>query len=368
MKKKIFIVIATVLVMALVFGACNNNNNNNNTTPSTGGSSSTPGGSAPAPGSDFAAKPDFTLVLTSHETEGSRPAELMNAWAVMVYEKSKGRLEISVNHGGALAGPVESLDKVRGGSVDLAWGLQLFYPGQFPLSDALSIPFLPYKSSAHASKVMMDLWENTDFLNKEYEDVKVLLIRATSESPLSTASKKLGSAADMKGMTFRSTGTFSNAWLTKLGANGAGCPIGELAQNLSQGTFDGTTSDWHAINFFGLYEVVGYVADEGVMYYSYYFLMNKDSYNRLPADLQAVIDECSGQAALEHHLDTHDTIKAVAIDKVKSAGGEIYKLPDAENKKLRDAAKEVVDDWLAAGGPTEKAFYDALLASIEKNK
>ena len=365
MKKRIIMIVSMVLAMSLVLAACGGGN--------TGGGAQTPPAQTPStptetPGDDWADTPEFTLILTSHENEGSRPADLMAAWADMVREKSKGRLEISINHGAALAGPAESFDKVKGGSVDLAWGLQLFYPGQFPLSDALSIPYLPYTSSTHASKVMMDLYENTDFLKSEYEGTKVILIRATSESPLSTASKKLESVDDMKGMTFRSTGTFSNNWLSKLGANGAGCPIGELAQNLAQGTFDGTTSDWHAINFFGLYEVLGYVADEGVMYYSYYFLMNPDSYNRLPADLQAVIDDCSGQAALDINLDTHDTIKEVAIEKVESTGGEIYKLPDAENQKFRDAAQSVVDDWLAESGDREKAFYDALLASIEKFK
>ena len=364
MKKRLFVVVAVILAMSLVFGACSNKAPD---APADPAPAPAPAPAAPADADDdWADSPEFTLILTNHDPDQSLAGQYCFAWADMVYQKSKGRIEVSVNNGGSLAGPPESLDKVRGGSVDIAWGLQSFYPGQFPLSDALGMAYLPYTSSVHASKVAMDIFENTTLLDSEYDDVKVILLRSNCDAPIITGSKKLGSADDMRGLTFRSSGTFSGEWLKALNAEAAGCPIGELAQNLSTGTFDGAMTDWHAVNSFQLYEVADFFADEQVLYNTYFFVMNLDAYNRLPADLQAVIDDCSGQNALAIMLDAWDNLTAEAKSKAVADGSEIYTLPPDEHAKLVAAADGVRDAWLASGDADAQAMYDAIIASINK--
>jgi len=360
MKKRLFIVVAMMLAVSMILAACG------------GGATTPPPAEEPAPATPpaetpaapdddtFADTPDVTLILTQHDPDGSLPGQYCHQWADMVFEKSKGRILVEVNNGGALAKPAESLDKVRDGSVDLAWGLQSFYPGQFPISDGLSLPYLPYKSSSEASSVIMNIWQNTDLLAAEYADVQVILLRANCDAPIITAKKKLETTADLKGMTIRATAAPLVAWLAEFGASGQGCPINELFQNLQQGTFDGALTDWHGIDSFSLYEVASYYADEQVQYNTYYFVMNKNAYNGLSADLQAVIDECSNQAALDLMNGAWDDMSSSAKQKATDAGNEVYKMADAEHQKLVEAAQRIQQQWVADNGDAGQQVFDMI--------
>lgn len=307
---------------------------------------------------------EVTLILTQHDPDASLPGQYCNAWAKMVFEKSGGRIAVEVNNGGSLAGPTASLDQVKSGVVDLAWGLQSFYPGQFAFTDGLSLPYLPYAGSAQASEVMMNIWENDDILQKDpgYKDTKVILIRANCDAPITTAKKKLNTAGDLKGMTIRSSSAPLVAWLKIFGATGQGCPITELFQNLQNGAFDGAITDWHGIDSFQLFDnCAKYFADERVQYNTYYFLMNKAVYDGLSVENKAVIDTCSGSAALDVMKYAWDEMTEGAKKKVAGKDGEVYKLPADEHQKLVDAAIKVTQDYIAANGASARRLYERII-------
>ncbi len=304
------------------------------------------------------------LILTQHDPDQSLPGQYCHAWAKMVNEKSNGRIEVLVNNGGSLASPVESLDKVKSGEVDLAWGLQSFYGGQFKMTDGLTLPYLPYKNSAQASDVMMNIWNTTGILQKDpgYAKTKVILIRANCDAPITTAKKKLNTVEDLRGMTIRASAAPLVAWLGEFGAVGRGCPITELFQNLSNGAFGGALTDWHGIESFKLFDnCAKYFADEQVQFNTYYFLMNEAKYNKLSAEDKAVIDACSGEAALALMKDAWDNLTDKTKAEIVKAGGEVYKLPPAENQKLRDAAVKVTQQWVSQNGADGKQIYDKIV-------
>jgi TRAP-type C4-dicarboxylate transport system substrate-binding protein len=366
MKKRLLVVLALVVALMMVFTACGGNKapaagtgDNTSTAAATAA-----GTAAPADTEKFADKPEVTLMLTQHDPDGSLPGKYVKAWAEMVYQQSKGRIKVIVNNGGSLAKPTESLDKVKAGAVDIAWGLQSFYPGQFTITDGLTLPYLPYKSSAQASEVMMNIWENTDLLKGDtgYEGTKVLLIRANCDAPITTAKKKLTTAADLKGMTIRASAKPLVGFLGELGATGKGCPINELFQNLQNGAFDGALTDWHGIESFRLYDnCAKYFADEQVQYNTYYFLMNQKKYDSLSAENKAVIDACSGKAALELMKDDWDNMTASTKKAIVDAKGEVYKLPDAEHQILVDAAAKATKTWITDNGEKAQKLYDKIL-------
>ncbi|SHI07434.1 TRAP-type C4-dicarboxylate transport system, substrate-binding protein [Sporobacter termitidis DSM 10068] len=354
MKKKLVAALALVMTFIMVLSSCGVKAPAN-----TSGSSG-----APASQEGFAEKPEVTLMLTQHDPDNSLPGQYCHAWADMVFEKSKGRIKVIVNNGGSIAKPTESLDKVKDGGVDIAWGLQSFYSGQFPMTDGLSLPYLPYTSAAQASDVMMDVWMNTELLQSDsgYSGTKVILIRSNCDAPITTAKKQLETTADFKGMTIRASVAPLVNWLGEFGATGKACPINELFQNLQNGAFDGAVTDWHGIESFRLYDnCAKYFADEQVQYNTYYFLMNQAKYDSLSAENKAVIDACSGQAALELMKDAWDDMKATTTKSIEEAGGTVYKLSDAEHQKLVDAADKVTKQWIAEKGDAGQKLYDKII-------
>jgi TRAP-type C4-dicarboxylate transport system substrate-binding protein len=210
---------------------------------------------------------------------------------------------------------------------------------------------------------MMNIWENTDLLQGDsgYEDTKVLLIRSNCDTPVTTAKKKLAKVEDMGGMTVRASIEPLVNWLGEFGATGKGCPITELYQNLQNGAFDGTLTDWHGINSFKLYDnCAKYFADEKVQYSTYYFLMNESKYESLSDENKAVIDECSGMAALDVMKDAWDELSVSTKDTIAETGGEVYSLSEAEHQKLLAAADKVGQDWIAKNGAKGQQLFDKI--------
>ncbi|MDR2295640.1 MAG: TRAP transporter substrate-binding protein DctP [Clostridiales Family XIII bacterium] len=356
MKKKLLLTLVVLFALSMTLVACGGGGGEEAAEESGEATQEEESG-----GEASAAAPEVTLVLTQHDPDASLPGQYCFEWADLVKEKSGGRIEVQVNNGGSIAKPTESLGMVKEGTVDLAWGLQSFYPGEFPLTDGLSLPYLPFTSAEQASRTIMDIYENTDLLADEYAGYKVILLRANCDAPIITTDKKLNTAADLSGLTLRATAAPIVSWLGAFGANAQGVPINELYSVLQNGAMQGAITDWHGIDSFKIYEVAKEYADEKVQYNTYYFLMNKAKYDGLSDDLKAVIDDCSGQTALELMVDAWDNLTDSTKAKVNENGGEIYTLPDAEHQKLVDAANEARDAWLGDNGDKGQQLYDKAL-------
>src|SRR5690606_7242403 len=75
--------------------------------------------------------------------------------------------------------------------------------------------------------------------------------------------------------------------------------------------------------------------------------MNQASYDKLPADLKAVIDANSGietAAAFGRVMDDGDT---VGLKIAQDRGNSIVELDEAETQRWKDAAAPIVDSWIA---------------------
>jgi len=369
-RRKIAIVLALVLALGLL-AACNsgssdntNSGGNTNTSPPpAGGGNDAPPANSEEPWAD---RPEVTLILAGHDPDHSLPGQYTFAWAEAVFQESRGRIKIEVNNGGTIAGPTEVLDVAKSGVADLAFGLPSFFPGQFPMTDMLIMPYMPFETSVQASEAFWNIWSNTNLLQSDpgYSGVRVIMLRANCDTPIITANRKLNSANDLQGMTMRATIAPLVRWLGEFNATGQGCPIGELFQNLQNGAFDGALTDWHAIYSYRLYDnCAKYFADEKVQWNMYFFVMNESSYNRLSAENKAVIDRLSGPGAFAIMRDAWDdlTIETQALVLAES-GNEIYHLPAAEAQRLRDAAERTNSAYVETLGEPGRQLWEAFSA------
>ena len=150
-------------------------------------------------------------------------------------------------------------------------------------------------------------------------------------------------------------------FIADLGASAEGCAINDLYSNLDKGVFDGCITDWHAIESFKLYETVNYFLDENVGVSTYFMLMNQASYDKLPADLQKILDDVSADAG--KYTVTWDECE----ERVKAMDGvaeKLYKLSESERAAFEAVAKKTTDAWIA-NTPDGQAIYDAAMAEIE---
>jgi len=88
-----------------------------------------------------------------------------------------------------------------------------------------------------------------------------------------------------------------NQLLEQVGATPVGMPVPAVPESLSKGVINGTTIPWEVTTSLKVPDLVeNHTEFEGSALYTLTFIMamNKEKYNSLPADLQAIIDKHSG--------------------------------------------------------------------------
>jgi TRAP-type C4-dicarboxylate transport system substrate-binding protein len=97
----------------------------------------------------------------------------------------------------------------------------------------------------------------------------------------------------------------------------------------------------------------------------FWFAMNKKTWNRLPPDVQEVIDELSGEyLSVDIQGKAADKALMGALKKLESVGHTVYRLSPRELAEWEKASISAYDEWLAdmekKGLPGKKVLDAAL--------
>lgn len=354
-KLALLLSIVLTLALALTISACGGTDSTDTTAvPST----ATPTTEAPATTATTGAGSDTTAVtaaptgevfefnLQNHDSPTGATAQFLDAWAAAIKEASNGRIVINNFHGGSLGGPKDSYNMVVDGTVDIAWGLPSFSPGLFPATDAIALPFIGVKTSLQASYALWELYDSTEYLKPEWSKVKVILLHTNCDAPLIT-DKKIASITDIKGMNLRINAGPPTEWAKLAGANPMNIGIGDVYAAMEKGVVNGVTSTgWDVVNAFKLYEQGKCFLDYAIHVNPYFLVMNMNSYNKLPDDLKAVLDQFSGYGALEIVGSRWADVKADVLNKISQAGKELYTLPAEEMAKFQALGEQARQVWM----------------------
>jgi TRAP-type C4-dicarboxylate transport system substrate-binding protein len=342
MKKRLIILLAVVMTLSLILAACSGGmtppaENTPAPEPAPAPDTSTP---APEPVGEV-----FELTLMNHEGPNSATARQIDHWCAAVLEASGGQLVVTPFHG-SLGGPRDTYNMVVDGSVDIGWGLPSFYPGMFPASDVIALPFIGAKDSMQAGHAMSDLYTTTDYLKEEWSGVKVIMLHTNIVAPLITKDKKIEKLEDLKGLNIRTIGGPPTEWAKLVGANPMTIDLGEIYTSMEKGVINAITSaGWEVVEANKFYELGDYFLDFEMQVNPCFFVMNWDAWNKLPPNLQAVIDEFSGAKALEVFGPEREAARQVAYDKIAERGGEVYKLSADEQKRFAEVGDKASDIW-----------------------
>src|SRR5690606_18880912 len=156
---------------------------------------------------------------------------------------------------------------------------------------------------------------------------------------------------DIANMKIRGGSRVISAMLADLGAEPIGMPVPQVPESLTLRVIDGATIPWQVTISLRSSEIVSnhteFSGDRGLYTQTFAFIMNRASYERLPQDLQQVIDDHSGMewAALFGRINDDDdaVARAMAVDR----GNTIVTLDAAETARWRAAAQVTIENWMA---------------------
>ena len=372
MRRKFYIVLALLLAACFALAACGGGIEQPAPVESEPAAvEPEPAAPEPEPAAPEPAGEVFEFNLQNHDAPTGATAMFLDAWAEEVNKASNGQIVIHCFHGGSMGGPGDSYNMVADGTVDIAWGLPSFTPGLFPNTDVIALPFIGVKTSLQASYAIWELYDSTDFLKEEWSNVHMILLHTNCDAPLIT-NTKVEKADDIRGMNMRVNGGPPTEWATLAGANPMNMGIGDVYSAMERGVVDGVTSTgWDVVSAFRFYEQGQYFLDYSIHVNPYFLVMNNDSYNSLPDDLKAVIDQYSGYGALEVVGTRWADVKADVFDKIAESGGEIYKLDDAEQAIFNEYGVQAREKWMADTndrGTDAEALVAKAMELLDKHK
>ena len=274
----------------------------------------------------------------------------LKPWADKVAKDSNGKLKVQLFPSMQLGGkPPQLVDQVRDGIVDIVWTLPGYTAGRFPKLEVFELPFV-HKDPVSSTLALQDFQEK--HLKEEFKDYKVLLLHVHAGSMFMTKKNAITRLSDLKGMKIR-TATRAGGWYLKsLGAVPIGAPLPQIPQMISKGVIEGAMLPFEIAPAIKMQELATHFTqlsgDQPRMNTSTFsFLMNKNSYNKLPADLKAVIDRNSGRGIAEWAGKNWANIEVPAEKVMKSKSkNQFHTMSAGEVAKMKAAAQPAIDRWL----------------------
>ncbi|MCR4420636.1 MAG: TRAP transporter substrate-binding protein DctP [Clostridia bacterium] len=292
---------------------------------------------------------------------------MFETWARDLEERTGGRLKVEVVHGGALASIDKSYDAVTSGLADVAFFVPQDTDKPFPLSDVVSLPFRQVRADV-ATKAIRKVWDK-GYFDKEYADVKVLFVFVSASSEDLLTVKPIRNIADLKGVKIGTGGGARVKLLEALGAVPVFAPPPELSAMYQRGIIQGQLVTGISLYRAGVHEWVKYLIEPVRMFRVMHIVaMNKDVYNRMPPDIQKIIDDmdADGKYSLMIAKAQADEYEE-AMQKFLSTTGQSIGWSDADKAKLEEICAGIFKEWIAEneakGLPARQVadeFYNSL--------
>lgn len=283
-----------------------------------------------------------------------------NYLAEQITKASGGRLSVKVYGAGERVPALEVFDAVSSGAAQIGHGAAYYWKGK-----AAASPFftgVPFGLTAQEMNGWLHFGGGMTLWRELYDGFNLVPFAAgnTGTQMGGWFRKPINSLADLKGLKMRIPGLGGEV-MSRAGATTVNIPGGELFTSLQSGVIDAT--EWvgpYNDLAFGLYKAAKH----------YYYpgwhetgptleaIVNKDAWNQLPADLQAIVEIAAG-ATNEYMLAEYTARNQIALETlVNEHGVQVHAFPDDVMQKLKTITNEVLDE-LAASDPFVKKVYDS---------
>jgi TRAP-type mannitol/chloroaromatic compound transport system substrate-binding protein len=251
-------------------------------------------------------------------------------FARSVEEMSNGRLTVHVYGAGEIVPAMEVFDAVSQGVVDAGHGAAYYWKGKVPA--AVFFTSVPFGLNAQEMNGWLHYGGGLELWQEAYAPYNLVPMAggSTGVQMAGWFNKEINSIDDLKGLKMRIPGLAGEVFAA---AGGTAVTIagGELYTSIQTGVID-------ALEWVGPYNDKSLGFHEVARYYYYpgwhepgsilEFVVNKDSLEALPADLQAIVRYAS-RAANQDMLDEYTARNNAALQSlVDEHGVQLRRLPD----------------------------------------
>ena len=282
-------------------------------------------------------------------------------WAKDVEKATDGAVEVKIFVGPTLGNLSNIYDRTISGVADMAYGT-IVVGGMFPKTTVSNLPF----SADDAHEASLALWriQAKGATSSDFNLVKPLALFTFGSSILHTT-KPIRTIEDYKGVKLGAPTKNYAETLVLFGAAPVTITPTEYYQSVSRGLVDGIPVSWSGLMAFKLFEVTKNHLDTPMGLAPAYFVMNKQSFARLPEKARRAIDELSGEK-LSGRIGKagKDTDLENRTKVAQMPGHTINALTSQETARWKKILAPVTDGWVKAtpdGSRVLAAFREEVL-------
>jgi TRAP-type C4-dicarboxylate transport system substrate-binding protein len=289
-----------------------------------------------------AAAATITLNYANFPPASTFPCVQMEHWKAEVEKRTGGKVKVNTYPGGTLLGAKDIFDGVIAGTADIGNFAMSYQPGRFPVSEAMDLPHF-FADAKTASGILADLLAT--FSPAEFEKVKVLTV-FTCPPAVVMSTKEVKSLAELKNLPLRSSGTGAEV-MKRLGAAPVAMPQSDVPDALQKGVVKGNVSSGEVLKDMNYAAYCPFVFKTDLCVTSFAVVMNKATYDAMPAEVKQVLDGLYREQAewTGAYVDQH---VQEALAWAKEQRNLTVNEPSVEDKAaLRATAEPLIGEYIA---------------------
>ena len=279
-------------------------------------------------------------------------------FARLIDEMSGGRLTARVYGAGEMVPAFEVFDAVSQGVADAGHGAAYYWKGKIPSS--VFFTAVPFGMTAQEMNGWMHYGGGLEVWREAYAPSNVIPLAggSTGVQMAGWFNREINSVEDIKGLKMRIPGMAGEVFAAA-GGTAVRIPGGEIYTSLQTGVID-------AVEWVGPYNDRALGLHEVAKYYYYpgwhepgpllEFIVNKQSMESLPADLQAIVT-AAARTVNQDMLDEFTSRNNQALQQlINEHGVQLRRLPDDVLRELWRATEEVMQKLVAEDPMAAKVY------------
>lgn len=276
--------------------------------------------------------------------------------------------------GGQLYKANATLTSVEQGITDIGWVFSYLEPAKMPLSQLSAHTPFTTSDTRVVLGAMTEMIEKNPAFKAEWDKYNLVFLGATGSDTYDIWTKfPVKSIDDLKGKKISAPGILA-LWLRGVGATPVDGALTTYYTDIQTGVSEGVLSLATGILPAKVYEVAPYVTkvNMGVVF-SGGVAINKDSWNKLPPEVQQAMREAGAEYTRRHGEDLvqrHQTAvnRMVELGKTQNPPVTVTPLPDAERQKWIASLPNLSAEWVKnneARGVQAKPLLSQYMAAVK---
>jgi len=285
-------------------------------------------------------------------------------FAELVAAKSGGKMKVNVFPGGTLGGDAANVSALQGGTVEFVMLNSGILAQQVKDFEVYDFPFM-FANAKEADAIVDGPFGQK--LHAKLADKGIIGLAYTELGfrNLTNSKRPINTVEDMAGLKLRVIPNAINVdWVKAVGANPTPMAFPEVYAGMEQKAIDGQENPLSVILANKFYEVQKNLAITNHQYNPQSLIFSKKIWDTLQPAERKVLQDAATEAALYQRKVNRDAA-ATQLAELKKNGMQVTELSAAEQAKLRDKFKPVIDKHGAAIAATV-AELQAELAKLRK--